>query len=117
MWWENYDFDQLPFGIRTGVGYIMGTFNLLVDWNKKFYRFGNIENDNFYSIGAEQYIGRYLVLRAGAQGPSITETKDIKYTYGAGINVSIITISLAGETYKIEEEKVSQYSVSVRILM
>ena len=117
MWWENYDFDQLPFGIRTGVGYILGTFNLLVDWNKKFYRFGNIENDNLYSIGIEQYIGKYLALRVGAQGPSVTETKDIKYTYGAGINVSIISISIAGETYKIEEEKVSQYGVSVRILM
>ncbi len=117
MWWENYDFDQLPFGIRTGVGYILGTFNLLVDWNKKFYRFGNIENDNLYSIGIEQYIGKYLALRVGAQGPSVTETKDIKYTYGAGINVSIISISIAGETYEIEEEKVSQYGVSVRILM
>ena len=47
MWWENYDFDQLPFGIRTGLGYIAGTFNLLVDWHKKFYRFGNILRKNF----------------------------------------------------------------------
>ena len=117
MWWENYDFDQLPFGIRTGLGYIAGTFNLLVDWHKKFYRFGNIENDNFYSIGVEQYLGRYLALRAGAQGPSVTETDDIKYTYGAGINISIISISIAGETYKNEKEKVSQYTVSVRILI
>lgn len=117
MWWENYDFDQLPFGIRTGLGYIAGTFNLLVDWNKKFYRFGNIENDNFYSIGVEQYLGKMLVLRAGAQGPSVTETDDIKYTYGAGINISIISISIAGETYEIEKERVSQYSVSVRVLI
>ena len=117
MWWENYDFDQLPFGIRTGLGYIAGTFNLLVDWHKKFYRFGNIENDNFYSIGIEQYLGKILALRAGAQGPSVTETDDIKYTYGAGINISIISISIAGETYKIENEKVSQYNVSVRILI
>ncbi len=117
MWWENYDFDQLPFGIRTGVGYLAGSFTFLLDWHKKFYRFGNIENDNFYSVGIEQYIGQVIALRVGAEGPSVTDTDDIKYTYGAGINVSILSLSFAGETYKIKEEKVSQYTVSLRVLI
>ncbi|MCR4663722.1 MAG: hypothetical protein K5622_07570 [Endomicrobiaceae bacterium] len=117
MWWENYDFDQLPFGIRTGLGYITGTFNLLIDWHKMFYRFGDIENDNLYSVGIEQAVGNVLFLRVGAQGPSVTETDEIKYTYGAGINVSIVSLSIAGETYKIKEENVSQYSVSVKVLI
>ena len=114
MWWENYDFDQLPFGIRTGLGYIMGTTNIFVDWHKMFYRFGDIEHDNLYSIGVEQAIGSVLVLRAGAQTASIDKTDEIKYTYGAGINISVITVSLAGETYKLENESVAQYSVSVK---
>ena len=114
MWWENYDFDQLPFGIRTGLGYIMGTTNIVVDWHKMFYRFGDIEHDNLYSIGVEQAIGSVLVLRAGAQTASIDKTDEIKYTYGAGINISVITVSLAGETYKLENESVAQYSVSVK---
>ncbi len=117
MWWENYDFDQLPFGIRTGVGYIGGTFNLIVDWHKMFYRFGDIENDNLYSVGVEQAIGSVLVLRAGAQSAKIDKTDDIKYTYGAGFNISIITISFAGETYKIEDENVAQYSISIKALI
>ena len=115
MWWENYDFDQLPFGIRAGAGYIMGSTNIIVDWHKIFYRFGDIENDNFYSIGVEQSLGNVFVLRAGAQGTSVTETDNIKYTYGAGVNVSVISVSIAGETYKIKEETVSQYSVSVKV--
>lgn len=117
MWWENYDFDQLPFGIRTGVGYISKTFNLVCDWHKVFYRFGDIENDNIYSVGIEQVLGSAVVLRAGAQSPSISETDDIKYTYGAGINISIISISVAGENYKLENENVTQYSVSVKALI
>ena len=117
MWWENYDFDQLPFGIRTGIGYIAGTFNLIADWHKMFYRFGDIENDNLYSVGIEQAIGSVLVLRAGAQTASIDKTDEIKYTYGAGINISIISVSFAGETYKIENENVAQYSISIKALI
>jgi len=117
MWWENYDFDQLPFGIRTGVGYIGGSFNLICDWHKIFYRFGDMENDNIYSIGVEQALGKSIVLRAGAQSPSVNDTDDIKYTYGGGINISIISVSVAGETYKLENENVTQYSVSVKVLI
>ena len=117
MWWENYDFDQLPFGIRAGIGYIAGTFNFLVDWHKRFYRFGDLENDNLYSVGVEQAIGSVVVLRVGAQGTSIDKTDEIKYTYGAGLNISIISISFAGETYKLDEEAVSQYSISLRALI
>ena len=117
MWWENYDFDQLPFGIRTGLGYIMGTTNIVADWHKMFYRFGDIEHDNWYSIGIEQYLGNVFVLRAGAQGYSVSKTDELKYTYGAGLNISIVSVSVAGETYKIKEEQVSQYSVSVKVFI
>lgn len=117
MWWENYDFDQLPFGIRAGLGYITNTFNLVADYNKKFYRFGDIENDNTYSVGIEQYVGDILVLRAGLQGALVSEQKNLKYTYGAGINISIVSLSLAAENYKINDESISQYSVSLKVLI
>lgn len=117
MWWENYDFDQLPFGIRTGVSYVAGTFNFLCDWNKKFYRFGDIEDDNLIGVGVEQYLGNVLILRAGAQGTSLSDTEKIKYTYGVGINISIVSLSISGENYKIEDENVSQYCVSVKVLI
>lgn len=117
MWWENYDFDQLPFGIRAGLGYITGSFNLIADYHKKFYRFGDIEDDNIYSVGVEQYIGSVLVLRAGAEGTSITEKEKIKYTYGAGINISMFSFAVAGENYKLNNESVAQYSVSLKVLI
>lgn len=116
MWWENYDFDQLPFGIRAGLGYITGSFNLIADYHKKFYRFGDIDDD-IYSIGIEQYIGSVLVLRAGAEGTSVTEKEKIKYTYGAGINISIFSFAVAGENYKLNDESVAQYSVSLKVLI
>ena len=58
-----------------------------------------------------------FVLRAGAQGPSNVNADEITYTYGAGINVSIVSVSIAGETYKLEKEQVSQYSVSVKVFI
>lgn len=117
MWWENYDFDQLPFGIRAGFGYITGSFNLIADYHKKFYRFGDIEDNDIYSVGIEQYIGSVLVLRAGAEGTSVTEKEKIKYTYGAGINISIFSFAVAGENYKLDDESVAQYSVSLKVLI
>lgn len=117
MWWENYDFDQLPFGIRAGLGYILGSFNLIADWNRKFYRFGNIEDDNLFSVGVEQAIGNILTLRVGAKGSSIKEKEKIRYTYGAGLNISIISLSIAGENYKLNDETVSQYSVSLKLFI
>ena len=95
----------------------MGTTNIVADWHKMFYRFGDIEHDNWYSVGVEQYLGNIFVLRAGAQGTSDIKADELKYTYGAGINVSIVSVSIAGETYKIEKEQVSQYSVSVKVLI
>ena len=86
-------------------------------WNKKFYRFGNIEDDNFFSVGIEQAVGRVLILRFGAQGSSINEKEKIKYTYGAGLNISIISLSLASENYKLNNESISQYSMSLKLLI
>jgi hypothetical protein len=117
MWWEHYDFDQLPFGMRAGLGYILGSFNLIADWNKKFYRFGNMKNDNLFSVGIEQSLGNILVLRVGAQGSSTNEKEKIKYTYGLGLNISIFSLSVAGENYKLNNESVSKYGLSLKLFI
>ncbi|MFA7074230.1 MAG: hypothetical protein WC234_03460 [Endomicrobiaceae bacterium] len=116
MWWENYDFDQLPFGIRTGLGYNTQSFSLLLDFDKKFYRFGDI-NENIVGVGLEQYITSYLCLRLGAQGSSLSDNEKLKYTYGIGLNISTFMLSVSGEKYKLDEENISKYLVSLRVLI
>ncbi|GEM_PF-1995423 len=116
MWWSDYDCDQLPFGIRTGLGYRTGGFNLLADVNKKFYRFGD-SNNTVYSVGVEQYITKVLALRLGTQSTSLsdfTNEKEVKYTYGFALNISLFSLSFANETYKINSENVSKYILSLK---
>lgn len=114
MWWDNYGHDQLPFGIRTGLGYTVGTFSFLADYSKKFYRFGNLE-DQFVNVGIEQYLTNYFAIRLGAQTPSKIYKEKIKYTYGAGLNISHFFLSVACETFKINQENVTQYYTSLKV--
>lgn len=116
MWWENYDFDQLPFGIRTGFGYNTQSFSLLLDFDKKFYRFGDM-NENVVGVGLEQYITSYLCVRLGAQGSSLSDNEKLKYTYGIGLNISTFMLSVSGEKYKLDEENISKYLVSLKVLI
>lgn len=116
MWWENYDFDQLPFGVRTGLGYQANGFSLLADWNKKFYRFGELD-DNVICIGLEQYLGSILCVRFGAEGNSLSDKDKIKYTYGVGLNISVLSLSVSGETYKLDDENVEKYVVSLKVVI
>lgn len=114
MWWEHYGHDQLPFGIRTGLGYTFGTFNLLADYNKKFYRFGDLE-EQFVSVGLEQYLTQYLAVRAGAESPAQIYKEKVKYTYGVGLNISRFSLSVACENFEINEENVMQYYTSLKV--
>ena len=116
MWWEDYDYDQMPFGIRAGLGYSLGTFSILADYNKKFYRFGEYD-DNLVSLGLEQYITSAFCIRLGAAGKDASKKEEIKYTYGLGLNVSIISFNVAGETYKVKDENISKYVVSLKVLI
>ena len=113
MWWEEYDYDQMPFGIRTGIGYSLGTFNILADYNKKFYRFGQYDDD-LVSVGLEQYITSAFCFRLGAAGKDLNKKEEIKYTYGFGLNISIISLNVAGESYKVNDENISKYVFSLK---
>lgn len=116
MWWDEYDYDQLPFGIRAGLGYSLGTFSLLADYNKKFYRFGEYDDDSV-SVGLEQYISNAFCIRLGASGKDLSKKEEIKYTYGFGLNISILSFNVAGESYKIDDESISKYVFSLKVLI
>lgn len=119
MWWNDYDCEQLPFGVRTGLGYQVGGFTMLADFNKKFYRFTD-SNDTIYSIGLEQNITRVLAVRLGTQSTSIsdfTNENEVKYTYGFALNISTFSFSFANETYKFHNENISKYIISLRTVI
>jgi hypothetical protein len=116
MWWENYDFDQLPFGVRTGFGYTSRSFSLLLDFDKKFYRFDDLE-ENLIGVGLEQYLTRALCIRLGAQGSSLSDKDKLKYTYGVGLDVSMFSLSVSGESYKLDDESILKYLVSLKVLI
>lgn len=115
MWWSDYsNYEQLPFTFRSGAGYFLGGFSLLLDYSKRFYRFGDMK-ENFVSLGAEQYLTHFLCVRAGAESDdSFSDKENLKYTYGFGLNISIITVNFAAQNYKINSEKVSEYFCSVK---
>lgn len=115
MWWEQYGHDQLPFGVRTGLGYVFGTTNFLVDYSKKFYRFGDLE-EQFVNVGIEQYLTHYFAVRAGALSPVKIYKEKVKYSYGLGLNFTSFSLSAACETFKINEENVTQYFGSLKIM-
>ena len=116
MWWDEYDYDQIPFGIRTGLGYSLGTFNLLADYCKKFYRFGEYDDD-LVSVGLEQYISNVFCVRLGAAGKDLSKKDEIKYTYGFGLNISVLSFNVAGESYKTDDENISKYVFSLKVLI
>jgi len=118
MWWNDYNnYDQLPFTIETGIGYYLGGFSFLMDYSRRFYRFGDL-NQNLISVGAEQYITSFLSLRAGVEGNAISDISDkenLKYTYGFGLNISIVTLNFAAQNYKINSEDIAEYLCSIKV--
>ena len=114
MWWSDYNnYDQLPFIARAGTGYYLGGFCFLIDYARMFYRFGDMEQ-NLYAVGAEQYLTHFLSVMAGIESPSVSDKEQFKYTYGFGLNISIVTINFAAQNYKINSENVSEYFCSVK---
>jgi len=118
MWWSDFNnYDQLPFTIKAGTGYYLGGFSLLLDYSRRFYRFGDLD-PNLVSVGAEQYITSFLAVRAGVEGTAISDVSDkekLKYTYGFGLNISILTFNFAAQNYKINSENVAEYLCSLKV--
>ncbi|MCL2798891.1 MAG: hypothetical protein FWD54_01205 [Endomicrobia bacterium] len=112
MFWNNYNTEQLPFAIRMGTAYILGNSILAIDWDKKFYRFGDLEEEHYY-MGLEQYLSRAICVRAGTAADSNFDPKTMKYTYGLGLKIKTFEIAFAGEQSKIADENFLKYMVSL----
>jgi hypothetical protein len=116
MWWENYDFDQLPFGIRTGFGYNTQSFSLLLDFDKKILQVRRRERKSCRcGIGTIYY--QLSLRQTWRQGSSLSDNDKLKYTYGIGLNISTFMLSVSGEKYKLDDENISKYLVSLKVLI
>ncbi len=116
MFWDDYNTEQLPFSVRTGVGYTSRSFSFGMDWNKTFYRFGNLKEDTIH-FGLEQYISNFLCVRGGFITDDEFDTDSMKYSYGLGLRLRGYDISFAAEQYDIDKERFSKYVISFSVLV
>ncbi len=117
MWWDNYDKEQLPFGLRGGFSFkIPGSTIFAVELQKEYYRDENPGPDQVIThFGLEQAIGKALKLRAGAFSSDFNDQNQTSYTYGLGYDFSKFKLSLAGQNYKINGIDVTRYLTSLDI--
>lgn len=115
MWWDNYDKQQLPFGIKGGLSFkLTGNSLLAVDLGKQYYRNENPGPDETVThIGFEQALSGAMRLRLGAYGPDLKNQDTTSLTYGLGFDLSGYKISLAGEQYKVSGTGVNRYVMSL----
>lgn len=111
MFWNNYNTEQLPFIFRTGIGYCDKGFTFALDWDKKFYRFDNLDKEHFY-IGLEQYLNNIFCLRAGATANNSLENDKMKYSYGFGFKIKNYCLDFAGEQSKVDKESLTKFLIS-----
>lgn len=111
MFWDDYDMEQLPFIIRTGVGYSYKGISFALDYDKKFYRIGKLTEEHIY-LGIEQYLSGFMCIRAGAVTTEDFNQKDMKYTYGMGFKLKTYEFAFAGESYKINNEAFLKHMIS-----
>ena len=116
LWGGDYRRSQLPIRVRAGNTYRLAKGVLLsVEAERRFYNEGG-RSDDFFYVGNESFVGKTLVLRAGAFGTSLNKSEDRRLTAGLSILAgSGTTISYAIEAFEVAEDKVKRSIVSVQI--
>jgi len=104
MFWDDYNTEQLPISVRAGVGCVMKGFTTALDYDRKFYRFGDLKEDSIH-YGVEQYINSYLSVRGGFITDVKFRTEDMTYTYGAGFRLKGYELSCGVEQSEINDKK------------
>jgi hypothetical protein len=116
MWWENFEKDQLPFILNTGVDFqIKDSMNFTAEVEKRYYR--KTDEQSLTKFGWEQWLGKVLVLRAGIYGTDLSNASMSSITGGIGYVQSAFDLSLAAEKYNIYQTDVYRYVVSINIPM
>ncbi|MDR3244294.1 MAG: hypothetical protein LBT79_06045 [Elusimicrobiota bacterium] len=116
MFWNEYDTEQLPFTIRAGIGYEYRKFVFAFDWDNRFYRFSDLRGDYFH-FGAEQYLNDFLAVRVGLISFTNFDKNSFRYTYGIGASIKNGELSIACESFDIDENKNYRYIISLSLFM
>jgi hypothetical protein len=112
MFWNDYNTEQLPFIVRTGTGYHFKGFLFAADWEKRYYRFGDLQED-YLRFGVEQYINGAVCVRLGLVSDENFNSDTFKYTYGFGFKIKTYELSAAAQQYKIDDGNFTKYMVSL----
>jgi hypothetical protein len=114
MWWENFEKDQLPFILNTGIDFqIKGSTNFTAEIEKRYYR--KADDQSITKFGLEQWLDKTLVLRVGIFGTDLNNTDTSSLTGGLGYVQDAFDLSLAIEKYRLLQTDVSRIVVSVNV--
>jgi hypothetical protein len=111
MFWNDYNIEQLPFTVRTGVGYVYRGFAFDMDWDRKFYRFGSLPESAYY-MGLEQSLSNFFTFRAGVSYDEDFNSDNMKYSYGLAFRIRGYELSFASEQYEIAGKDFSKYMLT-----
>ena len=117
MFWDDYNMEQLPLIIKVGTAYVLKGFVFAVDYDKKFYRFGKL-NEYTVHMGIEQYLNRFLCLRGGIISDNEFEnSSNIRYSYGIGLKIKGYEADFSGQQYKTNDEPFSKFMLSLSAMV
>ncbi|HBU69184.1 MAG TPA: hypothetical protein DEE98_02250 [Elusimicrobia bacterium] len=113
IWWDDYEQEQLPFTLRGGFAFNIGSFLVFSsDWEKKFNR-GALGPRETVHFGIEQAFGKIIQLRGGVYGEDLRDADKTVYTAGIGYFANKYSLSFSGEKYKINGFDVFRYLFSL----
>ena len=114
MWWQDYEKDQLPFILKSGVDFQIKRFtNFSTEWEKRYYR--KTDEQNITRFGIEQMLGNILALRAGIAGTDLNDKENSSFSGGIGYMQNAFELSLTAEKYRVDMNDVYRYVISVNI--
>ncbi|MHB9154668.1 MAG: hypothetical protein ACYC5N_03115, partial [Endomicrobiales bacterium] len=114
MWWEDFEKDQLPFILRAGLAFQISEFMTFAsDWEKRYYR--GTDPVDLVHFGLEQNIGKWLSLRAGMYGKDLNDKETAHLSAGLGYKSNSYELSLAGEKYRLGDDDVYRYILSLNL--
>jgi len=111
MFWDDYNAEQLPFAVRAGLAYMLQGFTLALDYNKHYYRFGDLNGETF-NLGIEEYFNQYICIRGGIITDQDFSSENMTYTYGFGFRMKGYELAFAGQQFKVNDQSSLKYMLT-----
>jgi hypothetical protein len=117
VYWNEYRADQLPTKLRIGAAFQpVPAFLITTDYEKRYYRGGNLTRPSILHWGLELTPFQWLALRGGTFGRDLNDVDKTFYTAGFSVvSQKSHQLDFAFKTYRLNKERVYNYGVSVII--